>query len=147
MGPEALAQAPPDEQGYELHFHLVRMCQTPEVCTVLPPEAITLAYELPVPSCAAENHDNITATALRQLIPVDQAEDYAALAAEVTSRFTKLVSNQVAWVEIEDNGRKSVVQRFSRPGLRLTPATYRRVKDGLLPDATPDDLTRRVQTG
>eukprot|EP00965_Chrysotila_dentata_P165854 5476136-Pleurochrysis_carterae.AAC.1 len=69
------------------------MCQTPEVCPVLPSEA-TLAHELPVRFCAAENHDNITATALRQLIPVHQAGDYAALAAEVTSRATRLVSNQ-----------------------------------------------------
>eukprot|EP00965_Chrysotila_dentata_P183737 6066756-Pleurochrysis_carterae.AAC.4 len=145
LGQESSEQTPTDEPGYEVHFHQVQVCQTLEVCPTLPPEA-TSARELPIRSCSADDFDNSTATALRMLIRVEQAEDYAARAYEITSRFTRLVSNQVAWVEIDDNGRKSVVQvrvmrcteglPFSRPGLGLTPATYRRIKWSLLGDTS-----------
>eukprot|EP00965_Chrysotila_dentata_P226987 6195732-Pleurochrysis_carterae.AAC.1 len=156
LGPESLALTPPpDEQDLEIQRHQVRMCRTPEVCLTLPPEA-TSARELPIRTCPAEDYDTITATTLRLLmVPVDQAEDYAALAEEVTSRYTSLVFNQVAWVEINDNGRKSVVrvrvmrctegQPFSRPGLGLTTATYRRVKNGLCSAIPPMILPREFQ--
>eukprot|EP00965_Chrysotila_dentata_P093231 3079699-Pleurochrysis_carterae.AAC.1 len=90
LGPESSAQTPTDEPGFEVHFHLVRMCQTPEVCRILPPEA-TSALELPSRTCIEEECDTITATALlRLLLHVDQAEDYAARADQITSRFTRL---------------------------------------------------------
>eukprot|EP00965_Chrysotila_dentata_P089588 2958086-Pleurochrysis_carterae.AAC.1 len=125
-----------------MRSHWVRMCQTPVVCQTLPPEA-TSALELPIRTGSEEDYDTITANAPRLLIPVEQAKDHAALADKITLRFTRLVSNQVAWVEMDDNGRKSVVQMrvmrcvegqpFSRPGLGLTLATYRRMKGGLCP--------------
>eukprot|EP00965_Chrysotila_dentata_P039071 1299316-Pleurochrysis_carterae.AAC.1 len=61
------------------------------------------------------------------------------------------MSESVAWVEIDDNGRKSVVQvrvlkcrdgqqPFAYPWLGLTWATYRRMADGLCPTTPPMTL-------
>eukprot|EP00965_Chrysotila_dentata_P037714 1254378-Pleurochrysis_carterae.AAC.1 len=54
--------------------------------------------------------DVITAMALRRITGLDNAEEYTASADQITSRATGLISESVAWVEIDDNGRKSVVQ-------------------------------------
>eukprot|EP00965_Chrysotila_dentata_P077257 2550821-Pleurochrysis_carterae.AAC.1 len=66
---------------------------------------------------------------------LDNTEEYTASADQITSRVTGLLSESVAWVEIDDNGRKSVVQvrvlkcgdgrqPFAYAWLGLTWATY-----------------------
>eukprot|EP00965_Chrysotila_dentata_P175186 5782776-Pleurochrysis_carterae.AAC.3 len=108
MEPESFAPALQDEPALAIHFHQIRMCQTPELCPNLPPEAAN-AHELAVRVCIEENDDSITATkALRQVIPGKQLGDHAAHAPAITVRMTGLWSKQVAWVEIDDTGRKSV---------------------------------------
>eukprot|EP00965_Chrysotila_dentata_P070890 2343130-Pleurochrysis_carterae.AAC.1 len=67
---------------------------------------------------------------------MDNPEEYTARADQLSSRTTGLYSESVAWVEIDDDGRKSVVQvrvlktghgtqPFASPWLGLTQATYR----------------------
>eukprot|EP00965_Chrysotila_dentata_P012249 402375-Pleurochrysis_carterae.AAC.1 len=103
------AQTPSNDPSYKMLLHWVRLCQTSEVCYILPPES-TLAYKLPIRTGPEEDYDTITASALRMMTGSEDAEEHAARADPITSRFTRLMSDHVAWVEIEDNGRKSVVQ-------------------------------------
>eukprot|EP00965_Chrysotila_dentata_P098322 3250767-Pleurochrysis_carterae.AAC.1 len=79
--------------------------------------------------------DFITDLALQMISELDNTEEYTARADQLISRVTGLFSESVAWVEIDDNGRKSVVQvrvlkcghgrqSFWYPWLGLTRATY-----------------------
>eukprot|EP00965_Chrysotila_dentata_P046145 1534193-Pleurochrysis_carterae.AAC.2 len=54
--------------------------------------------------------DFITDKALRKISGLHNTEEYTARADQLTSRATGLFSESVAWVEIDDDGRKSVVQ-------------------------------------
>eukprot|EP00965_Chrysotila_dentata_P020930 693329-Pleurochrysis_carterae.AAC.1 len=69
-----------------------------------------MAHPLKIHIGLQHNIDVITATALRMITGLDNAEEYTASADQITSRATGLLSKSVAWVEIDDNGRKSVVQ-------------------------------------
>eukprot|EP00965_Chrysotila_dentata_P001413 46069-Pleurochrysis_carterae.AAC.1 len=141
-----LAQEHTKELGFKRLTCRVRMCQTPEVCWLLPPEA-TSAHVLPIRIGPEHDYDVITASALQLMTRSANAEEHAASADQITSRATGLMSDCVAWVEIDDNGRKSVVQvrvlrcvdgkPFATPWLGLTWATYRRMTDGLCPTTTP----------
>eukprot|EP00965_Chrysotila_dentata_P146318 4832065-Pleurochrysis_carterae.AAC.1 len=82
---------------------------------------------------------------------MDNTEEYTDRADQLISRATGLYSKSVAWVEIDDDGRKSVVQArvlktghdnqpFAFSWLGLTRATYRRVTDGLCPTTPPRTL-------
>eukprot|EP00965_Chrysotila_dentata_P205382 6182923-Pleurochrysis_carterae.AAC.4 len=114
--------------------------------------------KLPVRACTKENHDTITATALRRLIPRDESDVYVARVPAITSRLlTRLGSNQVACVEFDDNGRKSVVQvrvmkctdgqPFARPGAtRADDDNLPTCKERFMPDSALYDPAGRVQT-
>eukprot|EP00965_Chrysotila_dentata_P142504 4710771-Pleurochrysis_carterae.AAC.1 len=54
--------------------------------------------------------DFITDKALREISGMDNPEEYTAKADQLFSRATGLYSESVVWVEIDDDGRKSVVQ-------------------------------------
>eukprot|EP00965_Chrysotila_dentata_P059988 1989696-Pleurochrysis_carterae.AAC.1 len=82
---------------------------------------------------------------------MDNTEEYTARADQLISLVTGLYSESVAWVEIDDDGRKSVVQvrvlkcghgkqPFAYPWLGLTRATYRRMTDALCPTTPPRTL-------
>eukprot|EP00965_Chrysotila_dentata_P107964 3565709-Pleurochrysis_carterae.AAC.1 len=107
-----------------------------------------MAHQLKIHIGSQHDIDVITATALRMITRLDDAEEYTASADLITSRATGLLSESVAWVEIDDNGRKSVVQvrvlkcrddkqPFAYSWLGLTWATYRRMTDGLCPTTLP----------
>eukprot|EP00965_Chrysotila_dentata_P093776 3099628-Pleurochrysis_carterae.AAC.1 len=79
---------------------------------------------------------------------LDNAEEYTASADQITSRATGLLSESVAWVEIDDDGRKSVMQvrvlkcrdgrqPFAFSWLGLTWETYQRMTGGLCPTTPP----------
>eukprot|EP00965_Chrysotila_dentata_P132473 4380768-Pleurochrysis_carterae.AAC.3 len=67
----------------------------------------------------------------------EDAEEHAARADQITSRVTRLMSDHVAWIEIDDNGRNSVVQvrvmrcadgrPFSDSGTGLTWVNFQRM--------------------
>eukprot|EP00965_Chrysotila_dentata_P075829 2504918-Pleurochrysis_carterae.AAC.1 len=71
------------------------MCQTPEVCYLLPPEA-TAAHKLTIRIGPEHDIDIITATALRLITGSDNAEEHTASADQITSRATGLMSDCVA---------------------------------------------------
>eukprot|EP00965_Chrysotila_dentata_P163520 5399228-Pleurochrysis_carterae.AAC.1 len=52
--------------------------------------------------------DFITDKALREISKMDNPEEYTASADQLYSRVIGLYSNSVVWVEIDDDGRKSV---------------------------------------
>ena len=101
--------------------------------------------------------DFITDKALREIAGMDNTEEYEARADQLISRATGLYSESVAWVEIDDDGRKSVVQvrvlktgrgnqPFAFSWLGLTRETYRRMTDGLCP-TTPPSILCRLSSG
>eukprot|EP00965_Chrysotila_dentata_P247323 6207684-Pleurochrysis_carterae.AAC.1 len=144
------AQEHAEEPAYERLTCQVRMYQTPETCYLLPPEA-TEAHRLPIRIGPEHDIDISTASTLRLITGSANAEEHAASADQITSRATRLMSDCVAWVEIDDNGRKSVVQvrvlrcadgrqPFAYPWLGLTWATYRRMTNGLCLTTPPTNL-------
>eukprot|EP00965_Chrysotila_dentata_P174971 5776458-Pleurochrysis_carterae.AAC.1 len=58
----------------------------------------------------AHEADFITDKALREISGMYNPEEYTARADQLTSRATGLYSESVAWVEIDDDDRKQVVQ-------------------------------------
>eukprot|EP00965_Chrysotila_dentata_P038208 1269454-Pleurochrysis_carterae.AAC.2 len=113
-------------------------------------------YPLKLTICNYDNSDPdiIYATALRRLIPGDQADDYVAHASWLSSQFDGLAVNKVVWVEINDGMHAAVIQvrvtdpratsRYGRMDIRLTTATRQRMLEGLCPtwppEALPDEL-------
>eukprot|EP00965_Chrysotila_dentata_P149706 4943436-Pleurochrysis_carterae.AAC.1 len=66
-------QEPREEPAFENLTRQVRLCQTPEVCYLLPPEATT-AQPLKIHVGPQYDTDVITATALRRITGLDNAE-------------------------------------------------------------------------
>eukprot|EP00965_Chrysotila_dentata_P014480 479705-Pleurochrysis_carterae.AAC.1 len=66
-------QGPAEELAFENFKRQVRLCQTPEVCYLLPPEATT-AQPLKIHVGPQYDTDVITATALRRITGLDNAE-------------------------------------------------------------------------
>eukprot|EP00965_Chrysotila_dentata_P145693 4812762-Pleurochrysis_carterae.AAC.1 len=96
-------------KDYQYSKRQVRFYQTPEVCCLLPPEATMVR---PLKTYVGLNYetDFITDLGLQMISGLDITEEYTARADQLLSRATGLYSEAVAWVEIDDNGRKSVVQ-------------------------------------
>eukprot|EP00965_Chrysotila_dentata_P246378 6207124-Pleurochrysis_carterae.AAC.1 len=97
-----------------------------------------MAHQLKIRVGPQHDLDAITATALRMITGLNNAEEYTASADQITSRATGLLSGSIAWVEIDNNGRKSVLQvrvlkcrdgrqPFAYSWLGLTWATYQRM--------------------
>eukprot|EP00965_Chrysotila_dentata_P153029 5057472-Pleurochrysis_carterae.AAC.1 len=96
--------------------------------------------------------DFITDKALRDIAGLDNPEEYTACADQLVSRVTAgLHSVSVTWIEIDDDGRKSVMQvrelktgrgdqPFAYSWIGLTQETCRRMFDGLCPTAPPRTL-------
>eukprot|EP00965_Chrysotila_dentata_P173853 5739387-Pleurochrysis_carterae.AAC.1 len=92
--------------------------------------------------------DFSTDLGLRMISGLDSTEEYTARADQLISRVTGLYSESVAWIEIDDTGRKSVVQvrvltcqrgrqGFWYPWLGITRATNQRMNSGLCPTTPP----------
>eukprot|EP00965_Chrysotila_dentata_P114029 3770776-Pleurochrysis_carterae.AAC.1 len=145
------AQEPTKIPEYRYSRRQVRLCQTPEVCCLLPLEA-TMAHLVKTYAGLNYETDFITNKALRDISELNNTEEYTACADQFVSRATAgLYSVSVAWVEIDDDSRKSVVQvrvlktgrgnqPFAYSWIGLTQETYRRMLDGLCPTTPPRTL-------
>eukprot|EP00965_Chrysotila_dentata_P078172 2577171-Pleurochrysis_carterae.AAC.1 len=102
-----VVQEPAEEPVHRRFRRDVRLCQTPEVCCLLPSEATT-AHLVKIHTGLNYEVDFITDKALREISKLDDLERCTADADELYSRVTGLYSYSVAWVEIDDDGRKSV---------------------------------------